>query len=929
MPPIDSWNTQARVLDITGEALPRWRDEPIFLVSRLRGREKLGYLYEYDVDISTIDHPDLDAWNAQSQVDVDALIGKEITIRVAVEGKGTLIPSVQGDAGGANIGADIRKITGLIAAVQCLNADDRHAFYRLKVRPWLWLATLNRNSQIWQGRSIVEISEDILRKYPFPLELRLAGPGMQRHAYPKRSYQRQWWESDYSYLSRIWQEWGITFFFERSTLVLCDSPGAYRKHDPAYATLRYLDRNGQRIDEEHIHKFRVGKQITTGKVSLTDYDYTQSNGNLAVAQQDHNERTFDNAEEYAWGDYSQPLEGPMGVSGTRNDTQSEGEHLARVKVEAHRAKSVRAKGKGNLRGLMVGYIFALDGYPLTPGDGEYLVVSTDIEIVNNDTATQDDAAKTQSSCKTRFSAIPANSFYRTPQKARKPRAHPETAIVTGYGDEPVYCDQYGRVKAHFVWDRLSTKDENASCWLRVASPWHGAAHGAIWLPRVGHHVLVGYLDGDPDRPYIISEHTTEEHQAPWQLPKNEALSGWRSQELRGQSSNSVVTDDTPGQLQVQISSDHAQSRLVLGYNTRLDGHHGRDKARGEGFELATEAHGVVRSNRGLLVTTEARTGTASPANDMVETVQRLTQAHDQHADLCHLAQKHDAQSQERSQSDVTLSIRTQNDAIKGAQNASGNPSPEMTRADMVLASAAGIATTARESTHQASQHDHAVTAGRDISMSGGRSLFATVRDAISLFAVRSGIRLFSDGGKVELHAQSDNVEIIADQVLKLISAKKRIEITAAEEILLQARGSYVRINGAGIEHGTPAKWVAYAGSHALPGPKSLPASVPGIDMPKAFSNRLDVYDIYWPRAFEEVEYIARRSDGEILTHGTLDNDGRTARVYTDQEEAIQVLVGTRGAWLVETDADNARDKRDEPDDDMPSDQESHYVYQSA
>ncbi|MFM0109594.1 type VI secretion system Vgr family protein, partial [Paraburkholderia rhynchosiae] len=100
--------------------------------------------------------------------------------------------------------------------------------------------------------------------------------------------------------------------------------------------------------------------------------------------------------------------------------------------------------------------------------------------------------------------------------------------------------------------------------------------------------------------------------------------------------NSVLTDDTPGQLQVQVSSDQAQSRLGLGSITLIDGHKGRSTPRGEGFELATAGHGVARANRGLLLTTETRPGATAPLKDMGETVQRLTRAREQHEDLAQL-----------------------------------------------------------------------------------------------------------------------------------------------------------------------------------------------------------------------------------------------------------------------------------------------------
>jgi len=50
-----SWLDQPRTLEIASAALPKWRDECLFTVSRLKGTEKLGRLYDYSVEIATKD----------------------------------------------------------------------------------------------------------------------------------------------------------------------------------------------------------------------------------------------------------------------------------------------------------------------------------------------------------------------------------------------------------------------------------------------------------------------------------------------------------------------------------------------------------------------------------------------------------------------------------------------------------------------------------------------------------------------------------------------------------------------------------------------------------------------------------------------------------------------------------------------------------
>ena len=560
-----AWNTQQRTLELVSDALPTWYEKPLFVASRLRGTEKLGRLYDYEIDVSTIEAPGLFSSEMHKLVDVNKLVGKTLTVNVAIEGNGSWVQGVTLKEGSVNLGADVRELSGVIAGVKCLGSDDRRAFYRFRLRPWLWLASLNRDNRIFMDKTIEEITREVLAKYPYPVNWQLGGPGYGRKTYPKRDYQRQFWESDWDLLNRLWQEWGITFHFDGITLVLRDG-ASFHKHGPAYRTMQYLERGGQRIDEEHIHTLEMSRELTTGKVAVIDYDYTQATARFGRMIQIHRDASFDNAEEYIWADYAQPLQGAMGLNAQRNDYKFEADHLARMRAEAYRCKSLRIKGEGNLRGLMTGRTFFLEGFPFKPVNAEYLVTGTKIEITNNDTITQGGGVKREYTCKTKFTAQPANDVYRTPLTAKKPRAFAETAIVAGYGKDIAFTDQMARLKLWFVWDRVGKRDENATCWVPLSQMWQGVRYGALWIPRVDDHVHVGYVNSDPDRPFLLASHTTEFNKTPWDLPANVALSGWRSQDIGGTSigSNAVVTDDTAGKLQVQVTSDYANSLFEIG-----------------------------------------------------------------------------------------------------------------------------------------------------------------------------------------------------------------------------------------------------------------------------------------------------------------------------------------------------------------------------
>jgi len=899
---------QSRTLTISGASLPTHGGFPVLRAMRLRGSERLGTLYKYTLDVMTVDEPTLGVWQAKELVPPDALIGTEITAVIEYEGNGTFTAGLRGNAGSANLGAGKREITGLITAIRSQGADDRHAYYRLTIRPWLWLATRNRENRIFQNQSVVEISELILKsdRYNFPYELRLAASGF-RSGFPKRDYVRQFWESDFAFLSRLWREWGLYFFMEGSTLVVCDSPGSHKPHDVAYETLSYHAPGGKRIDEEHVHKLAVAHELTAGTVSLIDYDYTRSRAQLGASKSDPRGMAFSNAEHYGWGDYSQPLAGSMGLSAKPNDYQEEAEYLAQVRVDALRCRGLRARGTGNVRGMMTGRTFKLQGYPIEKANIEYLVVATQIDIRNVDETSRPSGEGAQYQCVTDFVLQPANAFFKNRAKTKRPRCGAETAVVVGPKDQPMWVDGYARIKVQFIWDRQGQRDQDASCAVRVSSPWQGNGFGTIYLPRIGQEITISYHEDDPDKPYVSDRMVNQLNQPPWELPKNQALSGTRTRDLKGSQSNHIVADDTPGKLQVQVASDHGQSRLVLGYNTRIGGREGRLEARGEGMEFATNLWAVFRANRGMLISTETRPGATAPAKDMGETVQRLTQAREQHEELARLARQHKAQQDGADQTDATKAIKTQNEAIRGDAVSTDNPFPQLTRPDLVIASAAGTSMTAAQSTHIASGQDVAVTTGRDVSISSGRSFLASVKGAISIFAYELGMRLIAAQGKVEMQAQSDEMALSALKDITITSTDSKIILTAPKEIWIGAGGSYIKINAEGIENGTPGHILEKTSFWDKPGPATMRMPAPVLPLSTLVQNPVQEYTQVFDvstllgreglaSALDSQPYRIYLPDGTIQQQGML-TDGATTIVQTSTSTKVKCEIGA-GEWSI-------------------------------
>ena len=87
-------------------------------------------------------------------------------------------------------------------------------------------------------------------------------------------------------------------------------------------------------------------------------------------------------------------------------------------------------------------------------------------------------------------------------------------MVVGPAGDEIYTDKYGRVKVQFHWDRYGKKDENSSCWIRVSQTWAGKGWGSVSTPRIGHEVIVDFLEGDPDQPIIIGSVHNAENKPP-------------------------------------------------------------------------------------------------------------------------------------------------------------------------------------------------------------------------------------------------------------------------------------------------------------------------------------------------------------------------------------------------------------------------------
>src|ERR1019366_7998579 len=150
-----------------------------------------------------------------------------------------------------------------------------------------------------------------------------------------------------------------------------------------------------------------------------------------------------------------------------------------------------------------------------------------------------------------------------------------SALVVGKDGEEIWVDKYGRVKVQFYWDRDGEKNENSSCWCRVAQVWAGKNFGWMTIPRIGQEVIVGFLEGDPDQPIIVGRVYNAEQMPPWSLPGNATQSGVLTRSSKGGSAanaNALRFEDKKGSEMVWFHAEKDMSTEVEHDKTLWVGH---------------------------------------------------------------------------------------------------------------------------------------------------------------------------------------------------------------------------------------------------------------------------------------------------------------------------------------------------------------------
>ncbi|MDC4498214.1 type VI secretion system tip protein VgrG [Acinetobacter baumannii] len=812
---------------------------------------------------------------------------------------------------------ELTRVTGIITHAQQGQSDGSLTLYKLTLEDPTALWKYRRNSRVFMNKSVVEIWEILFKEWQtknplFAASLSLDLSGLTQ-TYDVRPFVMQHNESDWNFLTRLLRSENISWLIDEAQhivpsadtsiqaqiLRLIDANSQYQPLDRK--TIRY-HRSSAVEQYDSMTRLTAERSLQPNVMHIQRWQaeiLDQEEGIGSVQSKHQHSEHYDNATlglEQAWN-YSPAWIGDLkGEDGVTKSGNQQVERLNQNLNNYYEAQAKRFIAQTTVRDAYVGYYFELNEHPEIDQhestDRSFLIISKSFFNQNNlpkdlndqingllaqsnwaiqNPENSDERQANQLILQRRH--IPTTPAY-NPQ-THSPVTHPQRAKVVGPEGEEIYVDEWGRIKVRFLFTRSddhshdggagTNNNDTDSAWIDVLTPWAGEGYGARFLPRIGEIVVIDFFNGDIDRPFVMGRiHEAQRHPTKFdnkgKLPDTKKLSGIRSKEVSGGGFGQLRFDDTPGQISTQLQSSHGASQLNLG---KLS--HPKEKPesedRGEGFELRTDQWGALRAGQGLLVSTH-----------------KQDNAKGEHLDA-EVAKKQLEGSQTNSKALSDIAKNQKTDEIESIEQLKDFASQiqqqiaKFEKALLLLSSPDGIALSSSEDIHISADAQINQIAGDSINISTQKNVIAHAQNKISLFAAQSGLKAVAAQGKVEIQAQSDALDVLANKGITISSTEDCIEISSPKEIVITGASSQITLNGSGIFPKTGGKFQVNAGQHVFQGgaSASVQSSLP--PPPKRGQGVLELFHEYAHGEFvKQGGYTVTDSLGKQFK-GQLDDKG--------------------------------------------------------
>ncbi len=527
-----------------------------FKVLEFRGREGISQPYRFDLELVS-ERPDLD---------LQSLLHRPAFLAFAPDGSG---------------------VHGLVHQAAQGESGKRLTRYRLTLVPQLAYLAHRTNQRIFQHLTVPQIIAQVLEEHGIQADAYRFGLGPV--VYPPREYCVQYDETDLHFIQRLCEEEGIHYHFQHAAsghvLVFGDDQTVF----PRLTATAYQQDSGLVADQPVIKRFGLRLETRTSRVTRRDYDFEKPRLTMEAA--------FHSDFQPDLEDYDYP---------GRFTERARGKHLSQRALERHRHDYELAEGESDQPRLVSGHFLPLTEHPRSDWNqlwllNEVLHEGKQPQVLEEAVTSHVDSGDGfVQGYRNRFSATPWAIPFRPALRHPKPKVlGSQTAVVTGPAGEEIHCDEYGRVKVQFYWDREAQADDKTSCWLRVSSSWAGDRYGGIAIPRVGMEVLVTFLEGDPDQPLVTGCLYHKEHQVPYDLPANKTRMVFKTLSSPGGGGyNELRIEDRKGAEQIYLHAQRDWDENIEHDQKIRVGHERHDTVEANSYsELKAEEHLIVAGDR--------------------------------------------------------------------------------------------------------------------------------------------------------------------------------------------------------------------------------------------------------------------------------------------------------------------------------------------
>ncbi|WP_425635589.1 type VI secretion system tip protein TssI/VgrG [Vibrio owensii] len=443
-----------------------------------------------------------------------------------------------------------RQFNGSISELRYLGSGRRFSRYHITLVPHLWFLTQRQDCRIFQMQAAPDIIRQVfddagMSDYRFELSAQ----------YEAKEYVLQYRENDQHFVQRLMAEHGLWYYFEHNeaghTMVIVDSNDAIPELISSPTNASYLGpviyhaQGGGTPDREHIFDLEQTHRTRTGIVSYGDYNYLTPK--IPQGKSADEGPNFDLQRYDYLGRYTTPELGQQRAT----------EWMSEYTVDSHQIEAA-----SDIMRLTAGYSFDISQHPRANINRDYLMLTV-MHTGFNPRVHEEESSDEPTTYHNQFVCLPRDVTFRAPKMASPVVDGPQTAVVVGPAGEEIYTDEYGRIKVQFHWDRYAQSDEHSSCWLRVSQSMAAPNWGAVYLPRIGHEVIVTFLEGDPDRPLVTGAVYNGLHTPPYSLPENKTRTVFRTQSHKAEGYNEMYFEDENDQEEVHFRAQKDMKTKVL------------------------------------------------------------------------------------------------------------------------------------------------------------------------------------------------------------------------------------------------------------------------------------------------------------------------------------------------------------------------------